>query len=423
MALDIHNKYSKVTNLNDEFEKFKNKNIKPIDNIYAGENNFTKNHKKSNDKQLCFNNKYYNPSLEKCEIFKNVDFSNFDNENRGEIFTSGLVVKKISDLKLIIASKILDVCDYIQNKYKGCEFSILCKGDWDENGNWVITDEFEIPRQTIASASVYYVQNELQGLKERGFNTVIHSHHNMNCSFSKDDDDTINTHFPCSVLYSINNNKVGVFKLATLSLFYNEIKFILEPKIEINRYTNITIDDNLLNERITKTKPVKKYTQSDESFNKTLNKSFNSDLQLIDVGNGLPLSVDDTTIQDALDFEELIVHIDSLVIDILEIAKNKDYESDYLEKNFSYDDFIKMYPYFAGIIKKPFCVIDSFEDVPINIIKEDEDDKLNVISCDKEKEIYDPLDEVYDEINGHEKIYEKYYQLQLAESTPNFLEF
>ena len=188
-------------------------------------------------------------------------------KTRNRVFESGLTVIKTNTEKvpITVPSILVNVCNSLQKKVGNNEFSIVCKGHWDDD-KYVISEEFKVPKQQVAGASVDYDLEHLEELKLAGFNTVIHSHPFKSANFSHSDDTTINSHFQCSVLYS-----VGDFTTATIVVVPAPgIKLVVtgNPKIEgednivpvsesnnietkykyVNKYVNPYNQDNLWDE-------------------------------------------------------------------------------------------------------------------------------------------------------------------------------
>ena len=135
---------------------------------------------------------------------------------KNRVFESGLKVIKTKheEIPIMISPIIINVCNSLQRKVGNTnEFSIVCKGNWDDDGNYIIGEEYKVPKQQVAGASVDYDLEHLEQLKLDGYNTVIHAHPFKSSNFSSSDDTTINSHFSCSVLYSI-----GEFTAATISI-------------------------------------------------------------------------------------------------------------------------------------------------------------------------------------------------------------
>ena len=137
---------------------------------------------------------------------------------------SGL--KIISKPRITISHLIQVICDKIQDEFPSSEFSILCKGIETDEGYYV-TDDYIIPKQKVSYSSVDY--EDLHKYQQEGYNVVIHSHHKIGTFFSKTDEEHINVHFPCSVLYTSDG-----FTLATMSFHKGDSVFMLETRdIEI----------------------------------------------------------------------------------------------------------------------------------------------------------------------------------------------
>lgn len=150
-----------------------------------------------------------------------------------KVFDSGLKVVKTHSEKIPIKvpARISNVCNSLQRKVDHNEFSIVCKGSWDD-GEFIVSDDFKVPKQEVAGASVDYDLDHLEELKMAGYNVIVHSHPFKSSNFSHDDDTTINSHFECSILYS-----VGEFTTATVAITspnHSGMKFILvgDPKID-----------------------------------------------------------------------------------------------------------------------------------------------------------------------------------------------
>jgi hypothetical protein len=91
----------------------------------------------------------------------------------GEVFRSDLIT--IDTPVIIIPEKIADICEFIQAKYRGNEFSILCKGKWDARG-WSVGADYVIPKQKVGSASSTTSRTSCSGSRWRGGTPLFHSH-------------------------------------------------------------------------------------------------------------------------------------------------------------------------------------------------------------------------------------------------------
>jgi len=153
---------------------------------------------------------------------------------KSRVFSSGLTVVETSreKVQIDVPRNILNACDELQEKFKNNEFSIVCKGRWDEDGKYVIIDEFRVPKQKVYGAAVDYDLEHLVELKALGFNSIIHSHpfYMKSTSFSMSDNETINSHFECSMLYSGREFTAATITIAPIA----GMKLIIpgEPGIE-----------------------------------------------------------------------------------------------------------------------------------------------------------------------------------------------
>lgn len=114
-----------------------------------------------------------------------------------DVFKTDLFVTE--NHRVVINDFILAVCNGIQDKFPGKEFSILVKGKWTESG-FICSDDYIIPNQKVSTTSIEY--EPLGAYVQRGYNVVVHSHHDMACGFSSTDYEYINSFFPVSILYA-----------------------------------------------------------------------------------------------------------------------------------------------------------------------------------------------------------------------------
>ena len=110
---------------------------------------------------------------------------------------SGLVV--IPPM-IILQPNVSKILSSIQKSVSTCEFSALFKGEWTDNG-YLVTNEYLVPLQRVDSTSVDY-DEDISVYRGEGYNVIAHSHPfcRSTGSFSTTDDETINSHFPCSIL-------------------------------------------------------------------------------------------------------------------------------------------------------------------------------------------------------------------------------
>lgn len=152
-----------------------------------------------------------------------------------EIWDSGLEI--LRGIKIKIPLRLLIVCNSIQKQLSdNYEFTILAKGQWTREG-FVISEEYIIPEQEVRRASVEYLE-DLFKYRQQGYNVIIHSHPFNMHEFSIDDEETINTHFDCSVLYS---QRKFVKAVVTIKVSDN-IVLQLEGKTEIDWNTYEEVD-------------------------------------------------------------------------------------------------------------------------------------------------------------------------------------
>jgi len=152
-----------------------------------------------------------------------------------EIWDSGLKIVKNPIVRIPLQLQL--VCNTIQKRVNHKEFSVLARGRWTSEG-FEVSEDYVIPEQEVTSSSVDYLE-PLENYKKQGYNVVIHSHpwgYRTGTDFSSSDEETINTHFDCSILFDGEK-----FCKAVLSIqVNNSIKLQINAKIEIV-YPEITI--------------------------------------------------------------------------------------------------------------------------------------------------------------------------------------
>jgi len=166
-------------------------------------------------------------------------------KGRQKVFNSGLKVIQMhtEKIRVDIPREILNACDELQEHVGHNEFSIVCKGAWGDDGNYVIGSGYKVPKQKVDGAAVDYDLAHLEQLKSEGYNSVIHSHPFSSKSFSSSDSETINSHFECSVLYSLRE-----FTTATIAICpVSGMKLIAEgdPVVEGQNIVPKTELDNI----------------------------------------------------------------------------------------------------------------------------------------------------------------------------------
>ena len=149
-----------------------------------------------------------------------------------DVWDSGF---KTTPVKIFCTSLLEKTLEAIQDKVGGDEFSVLCKGKWVSDTGFVISDEYYIPKQEVAGASVDY-EEDISLHKRDGWNVVMHSHPftQGKGGFSIADDETINTHFECSVLITGS----GISK-AVLNLDHGGVRI----QIECNDFENYGLQE------------------------------------------------------------------------------------------------------------------------------------------------------------------------------------
>lgn len=170
------------------------------------------------------------------------------------------------------------------------EFSVLLKGDWDEDfGGFYISKEYYIPLQEVTGASVdyyvsfdteaecdealaifkdlgmevikgshmdgdiitFHIEENLHKLRKDGYNVIAHSHpfSSSDASFSSADHEYINSHFPCSILLNKESevSKASLLlpttqKSLKIRIITDEITPLIKvrPKITVDGMDKIT---------------------------------------------------------------------------------------------------------------------------------------------------------------------------------------
>jgi len=112
----------------------------------------------------------------------------------------------IEENKVIIPEEVRKTCVAIQEEvnsdYGGaCEFGVLFKGEWTEDG-FVVQDDYVIPEQKASRAHITY-KEDLKKYRDEGYIVNAHSHPwaGESSNFSKTDDDHINSHFDMALLF------------------------------------------------------------------------------------------------------------------------------------------------------------------------------------------------------------------------------
>lgn len=179
-----------------------------------------------------------------------------------EVWDSG---QAFVDPKILYMPDVLTVAKMLEEDYTGREFSVLFKGKWTVDG-FEISEDYYIPKQEISWSSVDYKEDLYKIRTEQGFNTVMHSHpKGVSKTFSLDDEETINFHFDCSLLFH-----EGKF---TLGHFGFKITDKLKISVNIKEASiNMIMPDLLVDSRAISIKPIKMYGAKDTKDTTTYNR-------------------------------------------------------------------------------------------------------------------------------------------------------
>lgn len=150
------------------------------------------------------------------------------NINKGEIVN--VHSSPIKKIPCIIPRKLFDSIQEIERLVREkfhCdqEFSIYLHGDYDNDGNLIISDTFYIPKQNVSGASVDYKEEP-----HSFYNGCLHRHPNGVTSFSGTDEKYINSNFEFSLLYVNNHIHTGIVNI----VYHNNrrLQALLDVKLE-----------------------------------------------------------------------------------------------------------------------------------------------------------------------------------------------
>jgi hypothetical protein len=143
------------------------------------------------------------------------------------LFDSGWVTHE--DHKLFVSRAVLGVCNAIQLRFPSLEWAILLKGEWTKFG-FEIANSYAVPQQEVTSGNVFFDDKSKEEYIEKGYNVILHSHHNMGIGFSHSDHSTLtDSSFAASLLYSN-----GEIKQATCSITVKEgVRVAISPKVVV----------------------------------------------------------------------------------------------------------------------------------------------------------------------------------------------
>lgn len=109
--------------------------------------------------------------------------------------------------KVIVPEEVRKICIAIQEEVNedygsGCEFGVLFKGEWTDEG-FKVKPDYVVPEQKVSRAHITYTE-DLKQYRDDGYIVNIHSHPwaGESSGFSGTDDDHINSHFDMAVLYA-----------------------------------------------------------------------------------------------------------------------------------------------------------------------------------------------------------------------------
>jgi hypothetical protein len=130
-------------------------------------------------------------------------------EQKKEAWESG--IKILKQMEVIVPLKLLLICNQIAGKIKDeSEFSIVTNITEKDEETIFLSEEFYIPKQIVAHASIDYLPDE----KDSGYKVVIHRHPDGCNSFSGTDQTFINQNFELSILYTKKDGFVhGIYNL------------------------------------------------------------------------------------------------------------------------------------------------------------------------------------------------------------------
>ena len=148
--------------------------------------------------------------ISQLENEENLEIKNLEIKCGEWINTDLVPVKKI---KCIIPIKLLkairDIEISVNKKFTSRnEFSIYIHGEYDEDGNISVSEDFYIPKQKVTCASVDYVEQP-----EPYYNGCLHKHPDGCTNFSGTDEKYINCNFEFSLLYVNHNIRLGIVNI------------------------------------------------------------------------------------------------------------------------------------------------------------------------------------------------------------------
>ena len=144
--------------------------------------------------------------------------------------------------KIVVPVEILNVCQAIQSKLPGMEFSILVKPKEIRPYIIVLSTDYITPKQEVSASGIDYDSEEMLKLINSGYNVVIHSHHDMGCGFSETDKQQLHQgNLLASILFTQNKFKEAVILVKSELFGIAEIKAEVEVKYPEVDISNISI--------------------------------------------------------------------------------------------------------------------------------------------------------------------------------------
>ena len=181
----------------------------------------------------------YDPSLDEddgtstaADIVESNTMDNLKNLNishSGEIINTAMVpVDKITCLmSRELFFNIQEIERKVREKFRSDqEFSIFLHGDFNNDGELVLSDTYYIPKQTVGPASVDYKEEP-----HSFYNGCLHRHPNSCTSFSSTDKRYINSNFMFSLLYVNQKIHTGIINIP----YYNNRRIQVPLSTEFMR--------------------------------------------------------------------------------------------------------------------------------------------------------------------------------------------
>ena len=163
----------------------------------------------------------YDPSLdeddENAVIVDTVESSTMDNLKNLNIGTGGEIINTLMvpvdkitcKMSMDLFYNIQEIERKVKEKFRSDqEFSIYLHGDFNDDGELVLSDTYYIPKQTVSAASVDYKEEP-----HSFYNGCLHRHPSGVTSFSGTDRRYINSNFQFSLLYVNQKIHTGIINI------------------------------------------------------------------------------------------------------------------------------------------------------------------------------------------------------------------